>query len=367
MRRLVATLLLVLALAGPFLVAQARGSQGDDEFALLLERLRNENRGEYAKVVELAKTDRPAAMRFIRERFGITGVRTHSEKKLEKDEPKSTTSNDTPNATRLPTWQDRYEVIDTLRVGEFSIDLCRREDGAFGLGKIGKGELPLRRADFLITWEVNGKTPGYDRRNESTVWLRDPSATLTFVPEQRDCAGTKMSGFRIRLECDRGPILDTASWELGGSTKGLSYFDGYRGWHAPPQWQSAAAVPETNPKLVPSLLAGTGFQFLHGQEGALVHFHTHAGGQLRNVSRGEALEFVCRFHGPATVDHFVFVMSGDSRINLWTRAFEVVQAELRREFGLPERSRETFLQWPPFSRKGFRETGRECAAVTARE
>jgi hypothetical protein len=61
------------------------------------------------------------------------------------------------------------------------------------------------------------------------------------------------------------------------------------------------------------------------------------------------------------------VTSGDSRINLWTRAFEVVHAELRREFGLPERSREIFLPWPPFSRKGFRETARDCAAVTARE
>jgi hypothetical protein len=85
MKPFVATLLLVLALAGPFLVAQARGSQGDDEFALLLERLRNENGGEYAKVVELAKTDRPAAMRFLRERFGIKGVKTGPEKKPEKD------------------------------------------------------------------------------------------------------------------------------------------------------------------------------------------------------------------------------------------------------------------------------------------
>src|SRR4029434_1318957 len=64
---------------------------------------------------------------------------------------------------------------------------------------------------------------------------------------------------------------------------------------------------------------------------------------------------------------FVLVTSGDSSINLWTRAFEVVHAELRRVFGLPEPSREIFLQWPPFSRKGFRETAQACAAVTASE
>jgi hypothetical protein len=216
-------------------------------------------------------------------------------------------------AAPLPARQERFTVTQSLQVGEFSIDLCRRADGAFGLGEIRKGRMRLRRADFLITWQVGGRAPGYDRQKGSTVWLRDPPATLTLVPEKRECAGSRLAGFRMRFQCERGPIVETASWELGGTTRELSYFDGYRGWHAPPQWQSAAAVLQTNPKLAPSLLAGTGFQFEHGKEGALVHFHTHAGGQLRNVSRGEALEFVSTFNGPAKVDRFVLVTSGTTQ------------------------------------------------------
>ena len=101
----------------------------------------------------------------------------------------------------------------------------------------------------------------------------------------------------MRFQSGPGPIVETASWELGGSTRGLEYFDGYRGWHAPPGWMHADAVPETNPKLMPSLLHGTGFQFEYGANGALVHFHTSPGDRLRNVSRGQALEFETTFHG----------------------------------------------------------------------
>lgn len=367
MRLFTATLLFGFALAAPFLVAQARGSPSADEYVKLLERLRRENAGEYDKVVELAKTDRASALRFLRERFGTKGEKTSSEKKPETPALPAVPKKGKPADAPLPARQEQFTVIETIHVGDLSVDLCRRADGAFGLGEVRKGKMPLRRADSLITWQVAGKTPGFERRQGSTVWLRDPPATLTFRPEKRGCAGSTLIGFRMRFQCERGPIVETASWELGGSTRGLSYFDGYRGWHAPPQWQSASAVPETNPKLVPSLLAGTGFQFQHGKEGALVLFHTHTGGQLRNASRGETLEFVSSFHGPAAVDQFLLVTSGDSRINLWTRAYEVVHAELARAFSLPPRSREIFLQWPPFSRKSFRATAEECAAVTARE
>jgi hypothetical protein len=360
MRLVILAMLFGLASAAPFPVAPARGSPGDDEFAVLLERLRKENPGEADKVVQLAKEDRASAMRFLRDRFSAKEDKIGAAKKPENEAGK-------PTKSPLPARRERFNVIETIQIGDFSIDLCRRQDGAFGLGEIRKGKLPLRRADFLITWQVDGKTPSYDRRKEATVWLRDPPVTLTFAPEKRECAGSTLIGFRMRFQCERGPIVETASWELGGSTRDLSYFDGYRGWHAPPQWKPAAAVPETNPKLVPSLLAGAGFQFQHGKEGALGRFHTHAGDQLRNASRGDSLEFVSSFHGPATVDQFLFVTSGDSRINLWTRAYEVAHAELRRAYGLPERSREVLLQWPPFSRKGFRETAQECAAVTDRE
>ena len=262
---------------------------------------------------------------------------------------------------------EQFSKIETLLVGEFAIDLCSREDGAFGLGEVRRGALSLRRTNFLVTWQINGKIPAFSRRDGWTIALTNPAAVLTFTPEKRESAGTTFVGFRANLKTERGPIVERASWELTGETKGLSYFDGYRGWHAPPQWMEADAVKQTNPKLMPSLLQGAGFQFEYDDANALLHFHTSPGDQLRNVARGDALEFETTFHGSTTVDRFIFVASGDSRIDLWSRAYEVTHAELRRAFQLPEPRREIFLQWPPFSRKGFAETARNCAAATALE
>jgi hypothetical protein len=232
----------------------------------------------------------------------------------------------TPPVTPLSSGTGQVSKMETLAVGEFSVDLCRREDGVFGLGEIRRGTRPLRRADSLITWQVDGRFPVFQRRSGLTVYLQQPEATLTFTPESRPCAGTTFTGFRMELNAARGPVVETASWELGGSTKGLSYFDGYRGWHAPPQWLAADTVPQTNPKLLPSLLQGAGFQFEHGAAGALLHFHTTLGDRLRNVSRGETLEFETAFHGPANVTCYLFTAEGDSRVDLWSRAFEVVHA-----------------------------------------
>jgi hypothetical protein len=267
----------------------------------------------------------------------------------------------------LPPRSEHFQKIGTLRVGGFAIDLCRRADGAFGLGEIRRGARPVRRADFLVTWQVDGRFPVFEQRQGLIVSLRRPTATLMFAPERRVCAGTVFVGFRMRFTAGRGPIVETASWEPGGSTHGLSYFDGYRGWHAPPEWQRADAVPPTNPKLMPSLLHGTGFQFEYGADRALIHFHTSPGDRLRNASCGQALEFQTTFHGPTTIDRYIYLTSGDSRINLWSRAYEFVYAELRRAWGLPEPTREITLQWPPFSRKGFRETAADCTAATARD
>jgi predicted amidohydrolase len=332
-----------------------------DQFKARLERLRTEDPGEFDKVQKLMKVDCEATAQFLRQRF----PKAPAQAPESKSNPVAQTTKKA--AAPLPPRLERFVRIETLSVGEFAIDLCRREDGAFGLGEIRHGTMPLRRTDFLITWQVDGKFPVFDRRNRLTIKLRDPPATLTFTAEARECAGTRWIGFQMKFQAGHGPLVETASWEVGGSTRGLSYFDGYRGWHAPPGWLQADAVPPTNPKLTPSLLAGTGFQFEHGPGGALVHFHTTPGDHLGNVSHGEALEFETAFHGSATVERFIFVASGDDRLNLWTRAYEVAQAELRRAFGLPEPGRDIFLQWPPFSRKGFHETARECAAVTARE
>lgn len=364
MRRKIQVSIFSLTAAIVCCVIPSNGSEPLEEFAVLLERLRKENIGDYGKVVKLAREDRASAMRFLRERFGEKPGGNGAGHKLS-DEP--VLGHKVAAFAPLPARQEPFRVIETLRVGEFSIDLCRRNDGAFGLGEVRAGKLPLRRADFLITWQVKGQLPRFQERRDTTIILSDPPATLSLLPQTRECAGSTFVGLQLRFDCALEPIVQTSSWELNGSTEDQSYFDGYRGWHAPPQWQSAACVPETNPKLVPSLLSGTGFQFLHRKDGALVHFHSHAGGQLRNTSRGQALEFVNTFHGHGTVDQFIFAVSGDSRINLWTRAYEMVQEELRRAFNVPTRSREIYLQWPPFSREGFRETANQCAAVTARE
>jgi hypothetical protein len=217
MRLVIAPLVFGLAMAAPVCIAQARGAPNEDEFAALLERLRKESAGEYDKVVELAKTDRTAALRFLRERFGTKGEKSNPEKQPKTDPSKpdreKVKHTDTPLAAR----SERFTVIETLHVGDFSIDLCRRDDGAFGLGEVRKGKLPLRRADALITWQVDGQVSRYERRKDATVWLRDPKATLTFTPERRECAGTTLRGFRMRFECDRGPVVETASWELGAA------------------------------------------------------------------------------------------------------------------------------------------------------
>jgi hypothetical protein len=349
--------------------AIALGAAGDGELNAQLERLRKESPREFDKIQELLKVNRKAAEQFLRERFSAAPknskqpVPTTSDVQADNFAPAKRNA----RAVALAQRTEQFTKIETLSVGEFSVDVCQRDDGAFGLGEVRRGTLPLRRADFLITWRVEGKSPAFERRDGLTIRLRDPTATLTFTPEARDCAGTRLAGFRMQFRAERGPIVETASWELGGSTRGLSYFDGYRGWHAPPQWLYADAVAPTNLKLLPSLLSGAGFQFEHGTNGALLHFHTSVGDSLRNASRGETLEFESAFHGAAMVERFIFVMEGDSRLNLWTRAFEAVHAELRRAFGLPEPAREIFLQWPPFSRRGFRETAQRCAAATTRE
>lgn len=138
---------------------------------------------------------------------------------------------------------------------------------------------------------MTGKFPAFERRNGLTIVLRNPAATLTFTPETRECAGATFVGFHIQFKAERGPIIETASWELGGTARGLSYFDGYRGWHAPPQWMRADAVPATNPKLMPSLLQGTGFQFEHGPAGALdTGFHDYFRDRVIDVVRRFGLD-----------------------------------------------------------------------------
>jgi hypothetical protein len=341
---------------------------GEDDFHTLLDRLRRESPGEYKKVLELPQK---TAEEFLRERYGkLAGKGPPVEKRAaEKGAAKAAEKSASPGAKLLPARRERFVVLERLPVGEFTVDLCTRDDGAFGLGEVRRGETLIRRGDFLLTWKVGTEFPSFQARKGTEVTLRGPKSTVSFFPEQRISAGTVFEGFRIRFETEagRGPIVETSSWELGGSTRDLTYFDGYRGWHAPPAWLEAAAVPETNPKLTPSLLHGTGFQLEHGPEGALVVFHTGEGDRLQNASRGEALEFVTTFDGPPAFDRYVFTLAGLSRINLWSRAFEVAQAEMRRAFALQEPAREIVCVWPPFGRKGFRAMAEDHAALTARQ
>ncbi len=336
-----------------------------DDFIRLMERLRRGSPGEYQKVRQLPRDE---AMEFLRGRFlEKPGERATSGRSPDGEAAQAPARGKSANVEPLPPRQETFQRIDTLSVGEFSFDLCRRADGAFGLGEVRRGAVGIRRADFLMTWQIGGRWPRFQRRSARTVFLSNPPATLTISPERRRCAGASFSGFRLEFKAGEGPIVETSSWEMRGSTHGLSYFDGYRGWHAPPEWLPADAVPPTIPKLSPSLLHGTGFQFQHGAAGALVHFHTTPGDRLRNASRGKALEFETTFHGTTSVDRIVLTAAGASRIDLWSRAFEIVHADLRRALAIPDRPREIVLTWPPFDRGGFRAVAAECAPAAARE
>lgn len=352
------------SLAVVFLATLAAGAE--DDFDVLLARLRALNPGEAQKVELLAANDRDAALRFLRGRIDAAPDGTPMKLPPAKTPSKSDIPPaKTPVASLLPPRQERFEKFDVLRVGDFEMDLCRRDDGAFGLGEIRCGPILLRRADFLATWQIAGRFCQFANREGLMIRLAEPVATLVFVPVKQSVAGTEFAGFRIECAARVGPVVETVSWEIGGATHGLSFFDGYRGWHAPPAWLDAEAVPETNPKLVPSLLRGVGFQFEHGAAGSLATFHTHADGTTVNASRGSALEFVSTFNGEPKVNRTVLCAHGDSRMNLWTRSFELAHAELRAATGIPERSGELLVRWPPFSREGFAETARACAATTA--
>ncbi|MCI0343212.1 MAG: hypothetical protein L0216_19050 [Planctomycetales bacterium] len=341
-----------------------------DELSELLDRLRRESPAELGKVAALAEHDPVSALRWLRRRFGTEPEAPSKGAPgpgKEGAPSKSPGEKGSKAPQRLPSRLERFTRIETLEVGEFSVDLCRREDGAFGLGEIRRGTLPLRRADFLVTWRIAGRFPAFESRAGPVVKLREPAATLTLAPFAIACAGARFVGFRARLESAAGPVVETASWELGGSTRGLSYFDGYRGWHEPPSWSRADAVPETNPKLRPSLLHGTGFQFLHGPTGALATFHASPGDRLVSRSRGEALETETTWAGPgapSSIERTVVLAEGGSRINLWTRAFEVAHADIRRALSLPEPAREAVCWWPTFARSSFRAVAERCPAST---
>src|SRR5262245_50810446 len=102
----------------------------EDEYGALLERLRLESQGEYAKVIRL---DRETGLAFLRERFAKkqAGCAPGSGKPA-KEKP-----------TAPPPREESLERIETIRVGGFSIELGRRQDGAFGIGEVRRGEFPL--------------------------------------------------------------------------------------------------------------------------------------------------------------------------------------------------------------------------------
>jgi hypothetical protein len=86
-------------------------------------------------------------------------------------------------------------------------------------------EDPSRPADFLVTWQIRGFLPSSGGATDNLV--AQSAATLTFTPEKRECAGTTFVGFRVQFQGARSRRDRVV--ELGGTTRGLSYFDGYRG------------------------------------------------------------------------------------------------------------------------------------------
>src|SRR5262245_15264164 len=126
-----------------------------DGYDALMARLKKESPGEYEKVLTL---DRRDALEFLRRRYGGANA-------SEKAPP-------TKEAAKAPLLPERFEqftAIETVDVGGVSIDLCTRDDGAFGLGAIRRGGLDWRRTDFLVAWTIDGKRPRFASRNGLTV------------------------------------------------------------------------------------------------------------------------------------------------------------------------------------------------------
>src|SRR5262245_61004701 len=98
--------------AVPDLVIQVRGSSLGAEFAELLERLRKESAGEYDKVVELAKTDRVAALRFLRERYGPKGEKADPEKKPDTGAAKLERGKINPADAPRPARRERFTLLE---------------------------------------------------------------------------------------------------------------------------------------------------------------------------------------------------------------------------------------------------------------
>src|SRR5262245_61576233 len=118
MRRVMAALVFGLAMAAPLCVMQTRGAANEDEFAMLLERLRQQSPGEYNKVVELAKTDRPAALRFLRERYAAKGEKNKSDQKSKPDPAEPDREKVKQAGPPLAAREERFTVIETLQVGD---------------------------------------------------------------------------------------------------------------------------------------------------------------------------------------------------------------------------------------------------------
>ena len=173
---------------------------------------------------------------------------------------------------------------------------------AFGLGEIRRGTLPLRRADFLITWQVNGQLPSFDRRDGLTIALRAPAATLTFAAEPRDCAGTHFIG----LQMQSGPReVPSSRRPRGNSAASHSWTDLLR-WIpglARATAMAAGGRRAADQSEAPAFAAARDRLSIRIQwSRCAVHFHTTPGDSLRNASRGEALEFETTLHGPTAID-----------------------------------------------------------------
>ena len=82
------------------------------------------------------------------------------------DEDRSGPTKAPSTAIPLPSRLEQFTRIETIAVGDFAVDLCLDEDGAFGLGEIRHRALLLRRADFLITWRLDGKLPSFKSFSE---------------------------------------------------------------------------------------------------------------------------------------------------------------------------------------------------------
>ncbi len=330
-----------------------------EEYSALLERLRADDPGAYAKVLTL---DRETALSFLRERYATTRAPVK--------EPH-------PTGPVTGAARDPYEVRATLQIGGATIDVADE-----GLGRVEVDGVPLRSPAGLQRF---GDVRFVSCEGTTVRWDR---ARTVFEPVDETFAGARFQGFRelwtFRADRPFESVQARGSWELGGTTEGLLANDGYRGWAAPSSFRRFSAEAYATPeKLRTGKHNSAGFAFQASEKGALVQFAGARSADGRFV--GDILEQT-KAAGDSRLERrwsFIFEESPEITLpslwtlrvtgpegaeSLWTAAFDFVQSKIAGELGVQVPDPVTACAWPPFDAShGFQARLRECLDTTLRE